>query len=254
MKRPGYTLVELLVVISIIVLLMSLLLPALSRAKMAAQSAVCESNLRQIELAVTEYANAFHGGLPSSFFGPYAWQDAAFAFLYDKGTLQPRNSLSPALESQFQQAFWCPSRAVQMSNPWGLNYAANPVVFPVPGPPGPARGLLPLVEDPSQVIAVGDANQAFPDGGSWYTFDWAVWNNPAAYPPDTNIPAGGFFGTGNTDSADGNAVPSTGLRYRHFSAGQNSGTANVAYFDGHVSSMTASGNSTDLFVYNIVPN
>ncbi len=254
MRKQAFTLVELLVVISIIAILISLLLPALSRARMAADSIACESNLRQIQVGVMEYANAFSGHLPSTFFGPQGWQDAVFAYLYNKGTLVPRNSLSPTLESQFEQAFWCPSRNVNMTNPWGLNYAANLVVFPVPGTVGPARGLLPLVNDPSEVIAVGDANQAFPDGGAWYTFDWAVWNNPAVYAPTTNVPIGGYYGTGNTDTFNGNTIGSTGLRYRHFSTGVNNGFANVVFFDGHVQSIAASGNSTGLFVYNIVPN
>lgn len=54
----AFTLVELLVVISIIALLISLLLPALSKARSAAQTAICLSNLRQIGIANHLYADA----------------------------------------------------------------------------------------------------------------------------------------------------------------------------------------------------
>jgi prepilin-type N-terminal cleavage/methylation domain-containing protein len=58
--KHAFTLIELLVVIAIIAILAALLLPALSRAKSSAKRAACTSNVRQINLAVHEYADE-HG-------------------------------------------------------------------------------------------------------------------------------------------------------------------------------------------------
>ncbi len=62
--RNAFTLIELLVVISIIALLIALLLPALSKAKQLAVRIQGASNMRQIGIALHEYANEYRGDYP----------------------------------------------------------------------------------------------------------------------------------------------------------------------------------------------
>ena len=68
----GFTLVELLVVIGIIALLISILLPALSRARDQAKSVTCLANMKQIGMAAFNYASENKG-----IWAPAAWWNGA---------------------------------------------------------------------------------------------------------------------------------------------------------------------------------
>ncbi len=81
-RRPGFTLVEMLVVIGIILALVTLLLPVIVKARDAARSVTCQSNLRQLYLGLSQYRDAV-GKYP-----PYRWEDPSVVNKF--GVVRPR--------------------------------------------------------------------------------------------------------------------------------------------------------------------
>lgn len=78
-RRRGFTLIELLVVISIIATLAALILPGIQSAREAARRTTCLNNIRNIGLAMHNFASGNGGRLPR-LVGENTYQDASLTF------------------------------------------------------------------------------------------------------------------------------------------------------------------------------
>jgi len=95
-KKRGFTLVELLVVIAIIALLLSMLMPALNRAKKQARTMVCQSNIKQWGLFFTLYTNDYNGSFQGEWDSGYGYQKQSWlVVLFDYYKNNPKILLCP---------------------------------------------------------------------------------------------------------------------------------------------------------------
>jgi prepilin-type N-terminal cleavage/methylation domain-containing protein/prepilin-type processing-associated H-X9-DG protein len=114
----GFTLVELLVVIGIIAILIGILLPSLSKARKQARTVQCASNLRQIGMAVHNYASDNKGymiptvvwgnGAPDGPAPGATNKDDEWAWLLVAGGYIPDQNIGPASEPSQKTVLVCP--------------------------------------------------------------------------------------------------------------------------------------------------
>ena len=135
-REAGFTLIELAVVLGVVGLLVALLLPAVLAARGAARRTECQNNLRQIGLAVEQFAGA-RGVYPSAWeTQPAGWPP------FEKGWATVHALLLPGLEREplFRRYLELGPTDGRQTAPWMF---ARPVFAPVPtfrcpADPGPA--------------------------------------------------------------------------------------------------------------------
>ncbi len=126
--KKAFTLIELLVVIAIIALLLAIIMPSLSRAKMYAHRVMCANNLRQQALGTLLYANDHDSEVPRSQSGSgfYLWtvtfwstnQMSQYAGFDDNKTFFcPANKMKKADDARWWQYGWLASTGGPYTNP-----------------------------------------------------------------------------------------------------------------------------------------
>ena len=141
----GFTLIELLVVIAIIAVLIALLLPAVQAAREAARRAQCINNLKQIGLAIHNYASANKDSLPwgdgpwwnewsaHTLLLPYLEQGPLYnsinfgnALPFGGAPFNINNPINTTATYTKVSGFSCPSDGDRLTDPNGHNnYMAN---------------------------------------------------------------------------------------------------------------------------------
>jgi prepilin-type N-terminal cleavage/methylation domain-containing protein/prepilin-type processing-associated H-X9-DG protein len=212
--RRGFTLIELLVVIAIIAILAAILFPVFAKAREKARQSSCQSNLKQIGLAILSYAQDYDEILVKC----YESFGGGGTFTYNKrwyytSAANP-GMLFPYVKSV--QVFQCPSGGATFGE-----YGCNLNVITS----GTANGYtLSEIASPSETIVIADTTNW---GGNYLTGQ------------------GGTFGGGgkvaeltpaNLDATTGYNKP-TGCNGHGLLAQRHNGVANILFLDGHVKSL-----------------
>ncbi len=146
----GFTLVELLVVISIIAILIALLLPALAKAKQLAVRTLGASNMRQIGIALHEYADIYRGQYPLACVANYNFANS---------------NLGPSANQEFAPLAGLAALFVS-----SYGYVANTPII------NPQSGILPDTYTGVSLLYCPDTNSGFTENAMLPSGNSGIWN------------------------------------------------------------------------------
>jgi prepilin-type N-terminal cleavage/methylation domain-containing protein/prepilin-type processing-associated H-X9-DG protein len=211
MRRAGFTLVELLVVIGIVAVLIAILLPALAVARTQARATQCLSNLRQLGIEAHRYVADNQGLCPPAVidFGAWDYQTLSTGQVVP-GTLWDNNTTALAVQQ-------CPEYVLHPqsagTDPYtGYNYNVSFV----------GHGLGEADPTPAKLSSIARSERAAMFGDGQY----AAGTDKFMRAPLLEVPL-------TTGDSVGDAVRLAGTQgYRH------RGKTNVCYCDGHAAAVS----------------
>lgn len=215
--RTGFTLVELLVVITIIGMLVALLLPAVQNAREAGRRATCINNLKNITLATQNFESSKqrfpgwreHLGIPTIGQSQGQQVKASWAFMilpqldrndlyraYTKKAPEDNSDLfylgNPPIPSESLEIFSCPSDPPEQAGGTPISYAVNAGA--------PDRRLT--EDDATQISADSPANGVFHDADPFFGSSSVVLPNGQPQKPKKLVK----LNTSSVSANDGSAT------------------------------------------------
>lgn len=221
-NKQAFTLVELLVVIGIIAILVTLLLPALTKARRQMQTVQCASNMRQIGMAIDLYANEWKQWYPpgpwDSTWGPdpgigfSPWMFRIVPYLARRDAI---TSPTPA-KLQSIEILWCPTaERVPHASEFYRHYGINPYI-PSFAPNHFYKSRRSRVRRASEMVLVGEQN----------------YNGEGVSATGTSGLVGPIYSTYIT-VVIGGVTRNNNYRVSHNTSGKQA-SANYLFCDGHV--------------------
>jgi len=139
-KRRAFTLIELLVVIAIIAILIALLLPAVQQAREAARRSTCKNNMKQLGLAIHNYADVYSEYFPLNWEPAFAARGGAGGVARNSRPTSLFQASLPYLDQAPLFSRWTETRNLNAlaSNPWQTLASTVISGFLCPSNPMPA--------------------------------------------------------------------------------------------------------------------
>ena len=244
MRGKAFTLVELLIVIAVMAVLMSILIPITHTAREQTRAVMCGSNLKQLSLALTTYAQeneTFPCGFDASDVGmvipPPRYPGNA---LYDWAGWWWFTSLAGSLSDDFvkRNIFWCPSRNIKdpgvkaniLCGNYGVNRAIcqEALLFGDSEFEGAPLALY-EIRHPTETLLIIDSGYSL--------ISWRGATNAPVEPFENTEREGSFYVPGLQINEDRTIFPgqeADARDGRHLNKG-----VNVGFADGHLSRLKA---------------
>ncbi len=229
-NKKGFTLIELLVVIAIIGLLAAILFPVFGRARENARRSSCQSNLKQIGLAMMQYSQDFDERMVNNSYGSdqssnattnYKWMDALYPYVKSEQTYTCPSDVPVTVGAvTYTPQYKLNTTLASASASYFGSYAINAAYgndIPTSGPGVNNGGPLSAILDPAGTIWAADATLATV-GATYGKYRFNFWTYTA-----TIVPSGEPRTAHLSDFC-------AEISERHLD------TLNVLYTDGHVKS------------------